>query len=207
MPSDFGAFAPVFETAHGYLALLNLSADDSTEAVRLVRRCAATDTDRTSILALLTDLNWRPALVAAVAAAFLPSDSRITNALWHRIDTGSWVVPQIAAILAVIDSDFELQARRRLEVHCPLDSSELRALTVIERHSAAGPAGSTGRSAKTASVLQAILLATAPRPEWLDAVLHTPAHQELVALDIDSSGSIAQRWGERFARIRQQIQL
>lgn len=206
MPSDFGAFAPVFETAHGYLALLNLSADDSLEAVRLVRQCATTDVDRVSILALLDDLNWRPALVAAVAAAFIPPDRRITDALWHRIDTGSWVVPQIAVILAAIDSHFEAHARHRLEAHCPLDSSELRALTMPERHSAAGPAGGIERSAKAASVLEAILSSTVPRPAWLDAVLACKEHQELVALDIDSAGSIAQRWGERFSHIRQQIQ-
>jgi hypothetical protein len=206
MPNDFGAFAPVFESAHGYLALLNLSADDSSAAVRLVRQCAAIDTDRSSILALLSDLNWRPTLVAAVAAAFLPLDTRITDALWHRFDSGSWVVPQIAVILASIDPDFQLQARQRLDAHCPLDSSELRALTMIERHSAAGPAGGTERSAKAASALQTILSAAVPQPEWFAAVLATPEHQELVALDIDAAGSIAQRWGERFAQIRQQIQ-
>ena len=206
MPSDFGAFTPVFETAHGYLALLNLSADDSADAVRLVRQCAATDVGRTSVLTLLADLNWRPTLVAAVAAAFLPSDTRIIDALWHRIDAGSWVVPQIAVVLAAIDTDFELHARQRLEAHCPLDSSELRALTMVERHSAAGPAGGTERSAKTASVLQTLLSATDPRPEWLDALIASSEHQQLVASDIDSAGSIAQRWGERFTHIRQQIQ-
>jgi hypothetical protein len=206
MPSDFGAFSPVFETAHGYLALLNLSADDSADAVRLVRQCAATDVGRASVLTLLADLNWRPTLVAAVAAAFLPSDTGITEALWHRIDAGSWVVPQIAVVLAAIDPDFELHARQRLEAHCPLDSSELRALTMVERHSAAGPAGGTERSAKTVSVLQTLLSATDPRPEWLDALLASTEHQQLVASDIDSAGSIAQRWGERFAHIRQQIQ-
>lgn len=206
MSIDFGVFAPVFASAQGYLALLNLSGDDSVGAVRLVGQCAASDTDRSSILALLSDLNWRPTLVAAVAAAFLPLDSRIIDALWHRLDTGSWVVPQIAVILASIDPDFQLQARQRLEAHCPLDSSELRALGMIERHSAAGPAGGTERSAKAASALQTILSGSVPQPEWLTAVLANSEHQKLVALDIDSAGSIAQHWGERFAQIRQQIQ-
>lgn len=206
MANEFGAFAPVFNLAHGYLALLNLSANDSPAAVRLVRQCAVADTDRSSILGLLSDLNWRPTLVAAVAAAFLPLDTRITDALWHRFDSGSWVVPQIAVILASIDPDFLRQARQRLEAHCPLDSSELRALTMIERHSAAGPAGGVERSAKSASALQTILSAAVPPPEWLAVVLASQGHQQLVASDIDAAGSIAERWGERFAQIRKQIQ-
>ncbi len=206
MPNDFGVFAPVFESAHGYLALLSLSADGSAEAVCSVCKCAATDKDRSSILALLADLNWRPTLVAAVAAAFLPPERRITNALWHRFDTGSWVVPQLAVVLSSIDPDFQIQARRRLEANCPLDSSDLQVLTLIERHSAAGPSGGTRRSAKAANALQSILAAAVPHPEWLAAVLATPEHQELVAQDVDSAGSIAQSWGERFAQILQQIQ-
>ena len=37
MPVDFGVFAPVFESAHGYLALLRLNSVDCVDAVRLVR--------------------------------------------------------------------------------------------------------------------------------------------------------------------------
>ena len=36
MEPDFGIFEPVFESAHGYLALLHLSADDAAKAVELV---------------------------------------------------------------------------------------------------------------------------------------------------------------------------
>ena len=80
MPRDFGTFAPVFETAHCYLDLLDLCAEGGADAVRLVCQCAVADINRDSILALLADLNWRPTLVAAVAAAFLPPDPRITEA-------------------------------------------------------------------------------------------------------------------------------
>lgn len=205
MPSEFGVFAPVFKSPHGYLALLGLTSNDSIDAVRLVRHCALNDSDRTSTVGLLADLNWRPTLVAAVAATFLPPDNRITNALWHRFDTGSWVVPQIAVILSAIDPDFQNQARKRLEAHCPLDSTELRALTMIERHSAAGPAGGIERSAKAASTLESILSAISPQPEWLPAILASGEHQALVASDIDSAGAITQRWEERFTRIRQQL--
>ncbi len=202
MQNEFGVFAPVFESPHGYLALLHLSAEDSTEAVRLVRQCAVADIDRSAILGLLGDVNWRPTLVAAVAAAFLPPDSRITDALWHRFDSGSWVVPQVAVVLSVVDPEFQTHARRRLEAHCPLDSTELRALTMIERHSAAGPAGGAERSAKAASALEKIVAAISPQPVWLSSIVATSEHQALVASDVDAGGEIAQRWGERFIQIR-----
>src|SRR5688572_15284893 len=181
MPNEFGVFAPVFESAHGYLALLNLSAEDSIDAVRLVRQCAVADVDRSAILELLRDLNWRPTLVATVAATFLPPDSRIIDALWHRFDSGSWVVPQIAVVLSEVDPAFQAQARRRLETRCPLDSTELRALTMIERHSAAGPAGGNERSAKAASALEDIVAAISPQPVWLAPIIATSEHQALVA--------------------------
>lgn len=196
----------MFESSPGYLALLHLEAHDSAATVRLVRQCANIDADRSATLSLLSDVNWRPTLVAAVAAAFLPPDTRVTDALWHRFDTGSWVVPQIAAILASIDPDFQLQAQLRLEAHCPLVSSELRAPPMIERYSAAGPADGTTYSAKAANSLQAILSAGLPQPQWLAAVLATPEHQELVASDMDAADIIAVSWGERFAQIQQEIQ-
>ncbi len=206
MSEDFGVFAPVFESAHGYLALLGLSSDDCTDSVRLVRRCANADEDHTAILGLLDDLNWRPTLVGAVAAVFMPYDARITEALWQRFDAGSWVAPQIAVVLAEIDPDFLAEARRRLEARCPLDFSELQSLGVLERHSAAGPAGGVERCAKAACSLQSMVSRFAPPPEWLTAVVASPEHQALVASDIDSAGTIAQRWCVRLTKIRQKLQ-
>jgi hypothetical protein len=206
MSNEFGVFAPAFEPPHGYLALLHLSAEDSSDAVRLVRQCAVADIDRSAILGLLGDLNWRPTLVAAVAAALLPPDPRITNALWHRLDSGSWVVPQIAVVLSGVDPDFQTQARRRLEAHCPLDSNDLWVLSMIERHSAAGPGGDTERSAKAASALETIVAGISPQPAWLAPIVATSEHQALVASDVDAGGSIAQRWGERFTQIRRLLQ-
>ena len=205
MSNEFGVFAPVFESPHGYLALLGLSDDDSTDAVRLVRQCAAADIDCSAILGLLRELNWRPTLVAAVAAAFLPLDTRITDALWHRLDSGSWVVPQIAVVLSTVDPDFQTQARLRLEAHCPLDTTELRALTMIERHSAAGPAGGIERSAKAASALESIVSGISPQPVWLASIVANSEHRALVASDIDGGGRIAQHWCERFTQIRKLI--
>lgn len=196
----------MFESAHGYLALLHLKSADCVDAVRLVRQCASADVDRADELGLLGDLNWRPTLVAAVAAFFLPPDARIAAALWQRFDAGSWVVPQIAVVLSEIDPDFLTEARRRLEAQCPLDDSELRVLTMAERHSAAGPEGGAARSAKAASSLQAVVSSLAPPPEWLPAVLAAPEHQALVSSDIDAGGRIALEWSKRLQLIRQMLE-
>lgn len=196
----------MFESAHGYLALLHLNSVDCVDAVRLVRRCASEDVDRADELGLLGDLNWRPTLVAAVAACFLPPDARTASALWRRFDAGSWVVPQIAVVLSEMDPDFLTQARRRLEAHCPLDDSELRALTMAERHSAAGPEGGVARCAKAASALEAVVSSLSPQPEWLAAVLAAPEHQALVSSDIDAGGRIALEWRRRLNFIRQQFE-
>lgn len=196
----------MFESAHGYLALLRLSSVDCVDAVRLVRRCASADVDRADELGLLGDLNWRPTLVAAVAALFLPPDARIAAALWQRFDAGSWVVPQIAVVLSEIDPEFLTEARTRLEAHCPLDDSELRALTMADRHSAAGPEGGAARSAKAASALEAVVSSLTPQPEWLAAGLASPEHQALVSSDIDAGGRIALEWRRRLQHIRQMFE-
>jgi len=207
MSSRFGVFAPVFESSPCYLHLLRLSAVNIEVAVRSVIQCAQADTDRSVILKLLADVNWRPTLVAAVAAPFLSPDSRITAALWHRVDTGSWVTPQIAVVLALIDPDFETVTRRRLEAHCPLDSTELRSLTSLERHSFAGPAGGRERSAKAASALAAIVADLSSQPTWLAPIVADAEHQSLVASDIDDGAMIARNWGKRFAQVRNRLQL
>src|SRR5688500_8324001 len=119
MPTDSGVFTPVFESAHGYLALLNLSSDDSTAAVRLVRECAASPSSHRDIVELLSDLNWRPTLVATVASFFVPPDPDVLNRMWLRLDSGSWVVPQIAVALSIVDPQFISRCQSRLEAHCP----------------------------------------------------------------------------------------
>lgn len=66
MRDDFGVYSPVFESAHGYLALLRLNDTDCVDAVRRVRVCAAADVGHADLLGLLEVVNWRTTLVAAV---------------------------------------------------------------------------------------------------------------------------------------------
>src|SRR3954466_6713530 len=154
MRPDFGIFEPMFQTAHGYLSLLNLGANDADQAVAAVRECCQRASNPfQEIGRLLADSNWRPHLVASVAVFALGFDSETVRLLWRRLDAGSWVTPQIGATLFAIDPGFLAQARSRLEAGCPVDTSDLISLSPAERHSAAGPAGAVHRSAKAAATL------------------------------------------------------
>lgn len=193
----------MFASAHGYLALLHLNSPDCANEVRLVRECAAADVAGADLLGLLGEFNWRPTLVAAVAALSLPHDARVVGELWRQFDAGSWVSPQIAVVLSRVDPEFLEGARRRLESGCPLDARELLSLSMAERHSAAGPEGGAMRSAKAAAALQAVVSGLEPVPEWLPAVLASAEHQALVSSDMDSGGNIALRWRQRLDLVEQ----
>jgi hypothetical protein len=202
MKPDFGIFDAVFESAHGYLALLNLSAADAPKAVELVRNCCRkTANPYPDICRLLADSNWRPHLVAAVAVIVSGDDSEAVRDLWHRIDTGSWVTPQIGVALYLVDHDFEAQSRIRLEARCPIDVTDLVSMTGPERHSVAGPAGRVDRSAKAAATLIHLLKLTSPVPDWLEQLSTSEDMRTLLAQDIDASQTITDKWMRRVQEI------
>ncbi|WP_395752483.1 hypothetical protein [Prosthecobacter sp.] len=208
MDEDFGAFSPLFEKSGGYLALLHLGG--GAEEVKRVKECvqSAVDAQR-DVVALLQDLNWRPTLVACVAALFMKGDETVVATLWNRLDSGSWVVPQIAVTLARVDPKFMTNARARLLAHCPVNGSVLRGMTVSERHSAAGPAGLVGRSAKAASALVWLVgrMMTPPHEEWFERLRASAEHRALVAEDVDGGGRIAERWERRLTEILAAMEL
>jgi len=196
---DFGIFDPVFKTAHGYLALLGLHSGDSREAVDLVRRCCEGNQEATAdILKLLKEPNWRPHLVAAVAVIHIGYDVKTVEALWNRLDHGSWVTPQLAVALLLVDTEFVSKAKPRLEAGCPVNYSELLQMSALELHSAAGPAGKTGRSAKAAAALLR-LVEMVSQEDWVTKIRESVEMQELLAKDEDGSDFLAEKW---LARIR-----
>jgi hypothetical protein len=202
MHPEFGIFEPVFESAHGYLALLGLSSGDATEAVKFVRNCCGKVSKPSSdICRLLAESNWRPHLVAAVAMIVSGFDAEAASLLWRRLDCGSWVTPQIAAALFLVDPDFPAQARARLEARCPVDTTELRSMSPIERHSATGPAGTVHRSAKAAAALLQLAGMASPIPPWVQEIRAAKDMQALLAQDIDGSDKIAERWLNRIREI------
>ena len=202
MPPEFGIFAPVFETAHGYLALLGLRSSDAPESVARVRDCCRRAPDPfPDVCRLLTEANWRPHLVATVAVIIRGYHEEAVRLLWRRLDTGSWVTPQIGVALSIVDPEFLQRARERLEARCPLDASDLRRITAIERHSAAGPAGSVARSAKAAQTLIQIVRTRSSEAEWLDQLFAAPDFQALLREDFDGSDGIADSWSQRIRAI------
>jgi hypothetical protein len=202
MPPDFGAFAPLFAESGHYLALLRLQSNDSADVVKNVQQCAqqATHPQR-DIHTLLIDFNWRPTLVACVAALWVKPDPAIIAALWSRLDAGSWVVPQIAVVLAQIDPDFMDHARARLETQCPIALSGLLGMQP------AGPpsASLVHLSGKAANARASLARQHTPRPSWLEAVTSSAAHQSLIAEDFDNAYKIAESWQQRLTAILQTL--
>lgn len=195
MKPNFGIFEPVFESSHGYLALLQLSGDDAPQAVEVVRRCClSVDDPYPDIRLLLADQIWRPHLVAAIALIVSGHDSESERLAWHCLDTGSWVTPQLGVALSLVDPNFDAQSQSRLNAGCPLDASVLASMSDVDRHSASGPAGKTERSAKTASALIRLLQMKSPVPPWLEQTCSSEVLRTLVREDIDQSGSIAEKW-------------
>lgn len=201
-PENFGVFEPVFESSGGYLRLMSLS---NTDAVWLVCDCCMDRAAQKDVFHLLSDQNWRPTLVGAVAALFLPRDEKLIAALWSQIDRRSWVIPQLAVVLAKLDPDFENQCRRRLEAHCPRHCPEPPATTSGEQGSAADSVGPAPLSAKAATTLAWLAGCISPSPAWLQPVLDSTEHRDLAAADMDRAATITERWHDGITAILNEI--
>jgi hypothetical protein len=102
--------------------------------------------------ALLREADWRCHLVAGVVLVVseLRTKPKLVEALWGAVDAGSWVSPQLGVCLAIIDPDFSLRAKTRIESGCPVvvrpstTSAEVAARQLVEQ----APAGLISRSAK-----------------------------------------------------------
>jgi hypothetical protein len=77
------------------------------------------------IHSLLTELDWRAHLVALISLlALKPANHRFQfEMLWQRIHKGSWVSPQIVAVLQLLDSEFEKRGRCILSGEAPLEGN------------------------------------------------------------------------------------
>ena len=196
LETSFGPFASVFEVGDldvpGHLVLLGLHGPAVQAVIDRVDRALQHDDATRWVAPLLRDVNWRPHLVGSIA--FLLQPALDQTLLWHAIDGGSWVTPQLVVTAMFVAPTFQEQAQRRVAALCPVTVPA--GLTPAERHSATGPAGRHERSAK---MLASLLTATAEFPDlvqWQREVLQDDRIQSLLAVDAasDRSDRIVKSW-------------
>jgi len=177
--SSFGPFTPFVQDKgrlSSYFALLRLHYDRAERTFRLIREAAkAPDAERFTVL-LLRDRDWRRSLVGAVAACYMPTPTVIEE-VWQCVDAGSWVSPQLLAVLSVIDRAFADRALQRLREH------ESRS-TGDQRYS----------YAKSASSIIALLLQHASDHERATYWEGNQAMRKILVDDIANGGAIATSW-------------
>jgi hypothetical protein len=77
-------------------------------------QAALTAGDWRAEAATLLGSAWREQVTAAAAVALGGADEPLLEALWHAIDSASWVVPQLVAAAFLADPQFEPRAAARL---------------------------------------------------------------------------------------------
>lgn len=205
----FPSFEPMFtrsrsDSAPAYLCLLNLfGASESRAAIEQVRTSGQRSGSclDAELGALLSDHNWRPQLVGAVALLVFGKNRVRLEALWAALDRPCWVSPQLAAVASLTDPDFDPRARERIDRRCALDIAAVSQMGWPSRHSALGPESFAGHSKK---LLSALMRLCEPRPGasvWLTA--YDAAHdiKEMIATDFDRGGDIATGWSNQITAL------
>ncbi|GJM45124.1 MAG: hypothetical protein DHS20C21_19660 [Gemmatimonadota bacterium] len=180
-----------------YLYLLNLN-PGSYRAFEILADSLAKAPDPVGdILALLAPENWRPHLPALVWILVLPELPSAASILWRRFDEGTWVAPQVAAVLSVVDPDFEINAARRIKSLCakPIMLSPPRQVSDLpfQVPRSIGPEFPAGR-AKPLTALVGLLRAAGAD---LADLLLDPAVRDLQRSDLDRGDRLATLWRDR----------
>ncbi|MFT3838669.1 MAG: hypothetical protein QM723_16945 [Myxococcaceae bacterium] len=197
---SFRSFEPFWEgPAHN--SLLDVSADARRNIERLMDLLDACADPLPELQAMLSEVNWRPQLVAAVAMLCCRPEQRPVDALWRAMDDGSWVSPQLAVVASAVDPGFLEQARRRIEARCPI-SERLSGIPWEMRHSAAGPGSVVGHSAKLLSSLVAVVGHSAAPPAWFAQQRDDAEVKAMIASDLDRGGFLALDWLARLHALR-----
>lgn len=192
-PSDFGPFSDVFGPGTRYLSLLHLMRDEAQNCCNDISGIVESNEDASDYIRLmLADVNWRPHLVACVAALTSPDRNEYAGLMWAAIDAGSWVAPQLAVTLSFCDSDFVENAKQRILEGCPV--SPPSGLSMIERHSFTGPAGTPARSGKNMASLIEVLSSVDGDSDWVSSVRTESGTRKLLKEDFDNSAEIARSW-------------
>jgi hypothetical protein len=196
LEASFGPFARAFEPGElevpGHLELLHLGIPGAQIVIDRIDRALQCGDSIPWVAALLQDANWRPHLVGAIAMLLQPSlDHKL---LWHAVDGGSWVTPQLVVTAMFVDPMFREQARSRVAALCPVVAPV--GPTPVERHSATGPAGQQARSAKMLASLIAASVECSDLAPWREEVLQDERTKSLLAIDAswDASDRIVRSW-------------
>lgn len=99
-----------------HLTLLDLASSEEVQSLLARLAPLAVDAEgEADLAALLESPNWRLHLIAA-AGLLVRGPSPVTlEALWDRIEVGSWVVAQLAATAFLLDEHFAARAKRWIE--------------------------------------------------------------------------------------------
>ena len=198
---QFGPYASIFASGTSYLSLLRLCSEETEPTIDRIQSALGKNAHAQGIHAMLSEPNWRPHLVAALAITLNRGEFFNFNPLWCAIDAGSWVTPQLVVTALFSDPAFASQVVSRIETHCSVTPPQIGVM--IERHSATGPAGLQERRAKMAASLMSVVplvpSLTAHAHKWRES----PAIQQLLIEDttFDNSGKITLEWSNELKRI------
>jgi len=196
------SFTALFTAGRGYSRLLRLRSDDPDILATVAQGVQKSTSCDAEIAALLADTDWCSQIVGACAIGLGGANPETLAMLYSTLDCASWASPQLAAIASVTDTDFELQARRRIEARCPIDTSRLGSLEWVQRHPDAGPLSFYAHSCKLLSSLMA-LCEGAP---WLTPLHASEDIKKMIAEDIDRGSALATNWRATFVTLRESLQ-
>lgn len=219
--TEFGSFSKLFDDKGLYLTLLNLHTPETSRALEEVKKAGEQSPDiQEELSKLFCEPDWRPHLVAAATLAFIkPAKPNFASA-WEAFDQGSWVCPQLAAVLALYDKNFKSEAIKRLILGC-LSTRPMRLETVVHQTGHPSlphyvvefpklPSASSADlpdvpplNVKNISALTG-LLADCPDPE-IKVLLARPETLAAVAADADHGNQIATQWKTAFQRLVQNL--
>ena len=181
--SDLGPFAVLFSRG-AYLQFLGMGSPDVHSALTsLSDILQSTDDAHRYIELMLRGRDWRPHLVACVAALLSRDRAEYASLIWRTFDYGSWVAPQLAVVLYLSDPEFRHGAKQRIASRCPVTAAS--DLDVhVER---------TIRAKNIASLLR--MVASLPsETHWVASELEHADVRVLMKADTDSCGDIVDSW-------------
>ena len=188
-----------------YMYLLHLQ-PDARFALREIATSLARSTNLDQeIYALLDELDWRAHLVGTLASVLGRRQSAaVVAAHWKDFDEGSWVSPQLAVVLNLIDPDFAHRARNRIERRCLGVPDRTHSVSMLLRTVVSGPAGDYERACKALSALCVVSKRVPEMRQWLKEQKQQPDVQRMLEHDPDSGGMIAFYWQQACIQLCQE---